>query len=174
MVSAKQLPADRKQSFLAGTDDFMTKPVDEEKLLLRIRALLRRAKIINEHKIIIEETTLDYTTMSVSKNGKTQVLPQKEFLLLYKLLSYPWKIFTRIRLMDEIWGVNATIKPKKMLPFIASTAPITHTTTWPKLPIKLKMGIIRPERHWARKPLTRRFRSFRKMFFPPAPHRYRP
>lgn len=104
MVSAKQLPADRKQGFLVGTDDYMTKPVDEEEMLLRIKALLRRAKIVSEKKITIGEMTLDYDSFTVTQNGQTQELPQKEFLLLYKLLSYPGKIFTRIQLMDEIWG----------------------------------------------------------------------
>lgn len=107
MVSAKQLPADRKKGFLAGTDDFMTKPVDEEEMLLRIRALLRRAKIASEHKIVIGGVTLDYDSLSVTRDGETQVLPQKEFQLLYKLLSYPSKIFTRIQLMDEIWGADS-------------------------------------------------------------------
>ena len=82
----------------------MTKPVDEEEMLLRIKALLRRAKIVSEKKITIGEMTLDYDSFTVTKNGQTQELPQKEFLLLYKLLSYPGKIFTRIQLMDEIWG----------------------------------------------------------------------
>ncbi len=107
MVSAKQLPADKKKGFLAGTDDYMTKPVDDEELLLRIKALLRRAKIASEHKIEIGGVTLDYDAFTVTKNGETQVLPQKEFLLLYKLLSYPGKIFTRIQLMDEIWGTES-------------------------------------------------------------------
>ena len=107
MVSAKQLPADRKQGFLAGTDDFMTKPVDEEEMLLRIKALLRRAKIASERRIVIGRVTLDYDSLSVTREGESQVLPQKEFLLLYKLLSYPGKIFTRIQLMDEIWGVDS-------------------------------------------------------------------
>ena len=90
-----------------GTDDFMTKPVDEEEMLLRIRALLRRAKIASEHRIVIDGVTLDYDSMSVTRDGKTQMLPQKEFQLLYKLLSYPGKIFTRIQLMDEIWGTES-------------------------------------------------------------------
>ncbi|MCD7845138.1 MAG: response regulator transcription factor [Oscillospiraceae bacterium] len=107
MVSAKQLPADRKQGFLAGTDDYMTKPVDEEEMLLRIKALLRRAKIASERRIQIGDVTLDYDTMSVTHGTETQVLPQKEFLLLFKLLSYPGKIFTRIQLMDEIWGPDS-------------------------------------------------------------------
>ena len=104
MVSAKQLPEDRKRGFLVGTDDYMTKPVDEEEMLLRIRALLRRAKIVSERRIELGGVVLDYDSMSVTKNGESQVLPQKEFMLLYKLLSYPGKIFTRIQLMDEVWG----------------------------------------------------------------------
>lgn len=104
MVSAKQLPSDKKKGFLVGTDDYMTKPIDEEEMVLRIKALLRRAQIINEKRIVIGDITLDYNSFTVSKNGIEVVLPQKEFLLLYKLLSYPGKIFTRIQLMDEIWG----------------------------------------------------------------------
>lgn len=107
MVSAKQLPADRKKGFLVGTDDFMTKPVDEEEMLLRIKALLRRAKITNERKITLGSIVLDYDSMSVTRENETQTLPQKEFQLLYKLLSYPGKIFTRIQLMDEIWGAES-------------------------------------------------------------------
>lgn len=107
MVSAKQLPSDKKHGFLVGTDDYMTKPIDEEEMLLRIRALLRRAKIANDRRIIIGDVVLDYDTLTVSRGGEVQELPRKEFLLLYKLLSYPGKIFTRIQLMDEIWGADS-------------------------------------------------------------------
>jgi len=107
MVSAKQLPADRKQGFRMGIDDFMTKPVDEEEMLLRIKALLRRAKIAYERKIVLGDVTLDYDSLTVTRKDETQILPQKEFQLLYMLLSYPGKIFTRIKLMDEIWGVDS-------------------------------------------------------------------
>ena len=107
MVSAKQLPADRKQGFLVGTDDYMTKPVDTEEMLLRIRALLRRARIVSERRIVIGDVTLDYDSFTVRRDGEVQELPQKEFLLLYKLLSYPGRIFTRIELMDEIWGADS-------------------------------------------------------------------
>lgn len=107
MVSAKQLPADKHKGFLVGTDDYITKPIDEEEMLLRIKALLRRAQIVNEQKIKIGEVILDYNSLTVTRNGETQVLPQKEFMLLYKLLSYPGQIFTRIQLMDEIWGVES-------------------------------------------------------------------
>ncbi len=104
MVSARHMPEDKKQGFLVGTDDYMTKPIDEEELLLRIRALLRRARIVSERRIVVGEVVLDYDSMTVTGHGQEQKMPQKEFLLLYKLLSYPGKIFTRIQLMDEIWG----------------------------------------------------------------------
>lgn len=107
MVTAKALPADEKQGFLVGTDDYITKPIDEEKLLLRIKALLRRARIASEQRIVVGDVTLDYSTHTVSRKGEAQVLPQKEFMLLFKLLSYPGQIFTRIQLMDEIWGTDS-------------------------------------------------------------------
>ena len=107
MASAKQLPSDKKQGFLVGTDDYMTKPIDEEEMLLRIRALLRRAKIANERRIVIGDVVLDYDSLTVSRGNDIQELPQKEFFLLYKLLSYPGKIFTRIQLRDEIWGASS-------------------------------------------------------------------
>ena len=107
MVSAKQLPADKHRGFLVGTDDYMTKPIDEEEMLLRIKALLRRAKIANERKIVVGDVTLDYDALTVTRGNEVVELPQKEFLLLYKLLSYPGKIFTRIQLMDEIWGAES-------------------------------------------------------------------
>ena len=107
MVSAKQLPEDKRKGFLVGTDDYMTKPIDEEEMLLRIKALLRRAKIVSDRKIEIGDVVLDYDALTVTGHGETQELPQKEFMLLYKLLSYPGKIFTRIQLMDEIWGAES-------------------------------------------------------------------
>ena len=107
MVSAKQLPSDKKHGFMVGTDDYMTKPIDEEEMLWRIKALLRRARIASERRILLGDVVLDYDSLTVSRKGETQELPQKEFMLLYKLLSYPGKIFTRIQLMDEIWGADS-------------------------------------------------------------------
>lgn len=107
MVSAKQLPDDKRQGFLVGTDDYITKPIDEVEMLLRIKALLRRARIAAERKIVIGDVCLDYDTFTVSRKNEVYELPQKEFLLLYKLLSYPGRIFTRIQLMDEIWGADS-------------------------------------------------------------------
>ena len=107
MVTAKQLPEDKKRGFLVGTDDYMTKPIDSEEMLLRIRALLRRAKIASDRKITIGDVTVDYDSLSVNRNGDTQILPQKEFMLLFKLLSYPGRTFTRSQLMDDIWGSDS-------------------------------------------------------------------
>ncbi len=107
MVTAKESPADKKKGFLIGTDDYMTKPVDEEEMLLRIAALLRRSRIANEHRLEVGGTLLMYDELSVTKDGQAQELPRKEFLLLYKLLSYPGKIFTRRQLMDEIWDMDS-------------------------------------------------------------------
>ena len=92
---------------MVGTDDYIPKPIDEEKLLLRIKALLRRARIVSEQRIVIGEVILDYNSFTVTRGDEVQVLPQKEFMLLYKLLSYPGQIFTRIQLMDEIWGTDS-------------------------------------------------------------------
>ena len=107
MVTAKQLPEDKRKGFIVGTDDYMTKPVDEEEMILRIRALLRRAQIVNERRITIADVCRDYDSLTVSRGDESQTLPRKEFYLLYKLLSYPGKIFTRIQLMDEIWGMES-------------------------------------------------------------------
>ncbi len=104
MVSAKQLSEDRKKGFMLGIDDFMTKPIDLEELLLHVKALLRRYKIESERKLVFNDIVLDYDSYKAIRNNEEIELPQKEFLLLYKLLSSPDKIFTRIQLMDEIWG----------------------------------------------------------------------
>ena len=107
MVTAKHDPADKREGFLSGTDDYMTKPVDEEEMILRIKALLRRAQIAVEKKLIIGEVVLDYDAMTVVRRDDKRTLPQKEFMLLFQLLSYPDKIFTKIQLMDEIWGLES-------------------------------------------------------------------
>ena len=106
MATAKQLPEDKKRGFIVGTDDYMTKPIDTEEMLLRIKALLRRSQIASARKLTIGKVILDYDTLTVTRENEKQTLPQKEFYLLYKLLSYPDRIFTRIQLMDEIWGME--------------------------------------------------------------------
>ncbi|MGM9606095.1 MAG: response regulator transcription factor [Oscillospiraceae bacterium] len=107
MVTAKSSQADKKQGLRLGVDDYMTKPVDEEEMLLRIAALLRRSKIAAERRLTVGETELVADSLSVARNGQTVELPQKEFQLLYKLLSYNNKIFTRRQLMDEIWDLDS-------------------------------------------------------------------
>lgn len=105
MVTAKDQFDDMQRGFRAGTDDYMVKPINVRELVLRVEALLRRAKISGEKKIVVGDTVLDYDALTVTVHGQERILPQKEFYLLYKLLSYPNKIFTRPQLMDEIWGM---------------------------------------------------------------------
>lgn len=107
MVTAKEMPMDKKKGFLIGTDDYMVKPVDEEEMLLRIAALLRRSQIVNQHKLSVGDTVFDYDGLAVLRDGRRQELPPKEFMLAYKLLSYPGQIFTRRQLMDEIWDLES-------------------------------------------------------------------
>lgn len=140
MVSAKQLPQDRKLGFIAGIDDFMTKPFDEEEMLLRIIALLRRAKITSERQIVMGEVTLDFDSYTVSRsNGDSQLLPQKEFQLLYKLLSYPGIIFTRIQLMDEIWGVDSNTGWETVTVHIAKLR--KRFNDWPEFKLESVRGL---------------------------------
>lgn len=107
MVSAKHEAQDKRKGFRLGIDDYMVKPVDEEEMVLRIHALLRRAQISFDRKITINNTTLDYDSYTLTYKDESVLLPQKEFQLLFKLLSYPGVIFTRLQLMDDIWGMNS-------------------------------------------------------------------
>lgn len=108
IITAKEAIQDKKRGFRIGTDDYMVKPIDEEEMILRVSALLRRSAIVNEHRLTIGGTVLDYDAFSVSTGGGVPVtLPQKEFLLLFKLLSYQNKIFTRRQLMDEVWDMDS-------------------------------------------------------------------
>ena len=107
MVTARETQNDKKRGFIVGADDYMVKPVDEEEMVLRIAALLRRSKIAGERKLTVGSTTLLYDSFSVKTAEGMQELPQKEFLLLFKLLSYPNKIYTRRQLMDEIWDMDS-------------------------------------------------------------------
>ncbi len=107
LVTAKSDIKDKKQGFLLGADDYMVKPINMEEMLLRVQVLLRRSQSANERKIRIGDFVLDYNQMSATKKDKIFVLAQKEFLLLYKLLSTPNTIFTRQELMEEIWGLES-------------------------------------------------------------------
>ena len=107
LVTAKERFEDKQKGFDAGIDDYMVKPIDLNEMLLRVAALLRRAKIANEHKLTFGKAELDNDSLTVTTENQSVQLPQKEFYLLFKLLSYPGKIFTRAQLMDEIWGMDS-------------------------------------------------------------------
>lgn len=139
MISAKQLPEDRKQGFISGIDDFMTKPIDSEELLLHIKALLRRTKNNNEKQIEIGNVILDYDSYTVSRFDEKVELPQKEFQLLFKLLSFPNKIFTRIQLMDEIWGLDCETGTDTLTVHIAKLR--KKFEHWPEFDIESIRGL---------------------------------
>jgi len=107
MVTAKDTLKDKKQGFMTGVDDYMVKPINEEEFILRIGALLRRSKIANDHVLVIGMTQLNYDELVVISKQERIALPKKEFLLLFKFLSYPNKIFTRRQLIDEIWSFES-------------------------------------------------------------------
>ena len=109
MITAKSTGDDMREGFLSGTDDYMVKPVNVNEMVLRVGALLRRARMLSERRQKIGETLLECDSLTVSRAGQSMVLPQKEFMLLYKMAAYPGKIFTRQQLMDEIWGYNAEV-----------------------------------------------------------------
>lgn len=104
MITAKDSFDDMRTGFMSGTDDYMVKPINVNEMVLRVRALLRRAEMINERRLVIGNTTLEIDSLTVTTENESFILPQKEFMLLYKMASYPGKIFTRQHLMDEIWG----------------------------------------------------------------------
>jgi len=104
LITAKSDIKDKQSGFLSGADDYMVKPVDLQEMLLRVQALLRRAKSVSERKLSFGDTKLIYDTWQVEDTEGSQILPQKEFQLLYKLLSYPGQIFTRQQILDDIWG----------------------------------------------------------------------
>ncbi|MBQ3513306.1 MAG: response regulator transcription factor [Lachnospiraceae bacterium] len=106
IITAKSDILDKQTGFMAGADDYMVKPIDINEMLFRVTALLRRAKSVSEQKLTFGNTILEYTTWTVTDNNGTQTLPQKEFQLLYKLLSYPGQIFTRQQILDDIWGIE--------------------------------------------------------------------
>jgi DNA-binding response OmpR family regulator len=139
MVTAKETVKDRRKGFIVGTDDYMIKPVDEEELILRVKALLRRAKIVNERKITIGKVTLNYDSFTVSRESERFTLPQKEFMLLYKLLGYQDTIFTRIQLMDEIWGVDTQTDEHTVSVHIGRLRDRFHD--WPEFSIETVRGL---------------------------------
>lgn len=107
MITAKDAFDDMRLGFLSGTDDYMVKPVNVNEMVLRVSALLRRAQMTSEHRQVIGNTVLECDSLTVRSGGESMTLPQKEFMLLYKMVSFPGRIFTRQQLMDEIWGYDS-------------------------------------------------------------------
>ena len=107
MITAKDAFDDMRQGFQSGVDDYMIKPINVNEMVLRVQALLRRAQMINDRRQVIGDTVMECDSLSVTAAGENTVLPQKEFMLLYKMAAYPGKIFTRQQLMDEIWGYDS-------------------------------------------------------------------
>ncbi len=107
LITAKDAFDDMRLGFVSGSDDYMVKPVNVNEMVLRVGALLRRAQMINERRIVIGNTVLECDSLTVSTVDESLVLPQKEFMLLFKMASYPGRIFTRQQLMDEIWGYES-------------------------------------------------------------------
>lgn len=107
MITAKDAFDDMRLGFVSGTDDYMVKPVNINEMVLRVGALLRRAQMLNERRQCIGNTVLECDSLTVTTGTESMVLPQKEFMLLYKMASFPGKIFTRQQLMDDIWGYDS-------------------------------------------------------------------
>ena len=139
LLSSKSDINERLKGYGLGTDDYMTKPPDRQELVLRIKALLRRARIVDEHRITIGDVELDYDTHTVRRGHEAQVLPPKEFNLLYKLLAYPEKTFTRLELLDEIWGMDSESDDKTVNVHINRLR--TRFYDWPEFEIQTIRGI---------------------------------
>ena len=107
MITARDAFDDMRLGFQSGTDDYMVKPINVNEMVLRVGALLRRAQMINERRQTIGDTVLECDSLTVTTGGESAVLPQKEFMLLYKMAAFPGRIFTRQQLMDEIWGYDS-------------------------------------------------------------------
>lgn len=107
MITAKDAFDAMQLGFISGTDDYMVKPINVNEMILRVGALLRRAQLISERRLTIGDTVMECDSLTVTSGGERMILPQKEFMLLFKMASYPGKIFTRQQLMDDIWGYDS-------------------------------------------------------------------
>jgi len=107
MITAKDAFDDMRMGFVSGTDDYMVKPVNVNEMVLRVGALLRRAQMINDRRLVIGGTVMECDSLTVTWDGQSAVLPLKEFMLLYKMASFPGRIFTRQQLMEDIWGYDS-------------------------------------------------------------------
>lgn len=111
IITAKDKFTDLQLGFMSGTDDYMVKPININEMVIRVQALLRRAQMVASRKYTIGDTVLEYDSFSVICNGKTLILPPKEFQLLFKLVSNIGKAFTKLQLIDEVWGAYSDTDP---------------------------------------------------------------
>ena len=118
MITAKDAFDDMRMGFQSGVDDYMVKPINVNEMVLRVQALLRRAQMINDRRQIIGETMMECDSLTVTVSGESMILPQKEFMLLYKMAAYPGKIFTRQQLADSVTG-SVIIRTLRLLLFVA-------------------------------------------------------
>ena len=139
MVTARETAQDKRKGFVSGADDYMVKPIDTEEMILRVKALLRRAKIVSERKISIGNVTLNYDAQTVTRGADRITLPPKEFMLLYKLLSYPDVIFTRLQLLEEIWGADSDSDFHTVSVHISRLRERFYT--WPEFTIETVRGL---------------------------------
>lgn len=111
MITAKERPADKREGFSAGTDDYMVKPIDVDEMVWRVEALLRRSRMVSQRKATVGSAELDCDRLTVRAGGAVTELPQKEFYLLYKMVTSPNRIFTRRQLMEDVWGPDSEADP---------------------------------------------------------------
>lgn len=139
LITAKGSYDDKNRGFTSGADDYMVKPIDIKELVLRVNALLRRSKIANERQLRIADITLDADALTVSKGRDTCVLSPKEFHLLFKLLSYPGRVFTRFEIMSEIWGYDSESDEKTINVHISKLR--SRFEAWPEFEIVTVRGL---------------------------------
>ena len=139
LITAKGSYDDKNKGFSSGADDYMVKPIDIKELILRVNALLRRSKIANERQLRIANITLDADTLTVIKDGNIYALSPKEFHLLFKLLSYPGRVFTRFEIMSEVWGYDSESDEKTINVHISKLR--TRFEGWPEFEISTMRGL---------------------------------
>ncbi|MDD4311679.1 MAG: response regulator transcription factor [Eubacteriales bacterium] len=139
LITAKGSLADKSKGFSSGADDYMVKPIDIKELELRVNALLRRSRIANERRLRMEDVILDADTLTVTKDQDVQILSPKEFYLLFKLLSYPGRVFTRFEIMSEIWGYDSESDEKTINVHISKLR--SRFENWPEFEILTIRGL---------------------------------
>ena len=139
LITAKGSYDDKNKGFSSGADDYMVKPIDIKELVLRVNALLRRSKIANERQLRIADVTLDADTLRVIKGEEIYTLSPKEFYLLFKLLSYPGRVFTRFEIMSEVWGYDSESDEKTINVHISKLR--ARFEGWPEFEISTVRGL---------------------------------